>query len=216
MTVDIEKLEALAKAASQGNWNQDGFDVQNDDIEDYRVSRCKLLADAKFIAAANPAAVLQLTQTIRDLKSSVQGLKTGYEAYERVNAELRAECETLRENVTNLAVELVRESDKVAALTEDCAEAVIARMTMEIERLTTHIAGGLDSKAIAIKGMVGLAVECEKLRKDAERYQWLRDESESIHQFYLSTPIWFTGVKFSKENVDSTIDAAMSKEQSHD
>lgn len=54
--------------------------------------------------------------------------------------------------------------------------------------------------------------EAEALRKDAERYQWLRDSSESIHQFYLSTPIWFTGVKFSKENVDSTIDAAMSKE----
>jgi len=47
------------------------------------------------------------------------------------------------------------------------------------------------------------------LLKDAERYRWLRDRSESIHQFYLSTPIWFTGVKFSKENVDSTIDAAM-------
>ncbi len=53
--------------------------------------------------------------------------------------------------------------------------------------------------------------ECKALREDAERYRWLRDSSESIHQFYLSTPIWFTGVKFSKENVDSTIDAAMSK-----
>ena len=52
----------------------------------------------------------------------------------------------------------------------------------------------------------------EALRKDAERYRWLRDSSESIHQFYLSTPIWFTGVKFSKENVDSTIDAAMREE----
>ncbi|MFJ2446800.1 hypothetical protein [Pseudomonas sp. NPDC087626] len=51
----------------------------------------------------------------------------------------------------------------------------------------------------------------EAYRKGAERYQWLRDSSESIHQFYLSTPIWFTGVKFSKENVDSTIDAAMGK-----
>ena len=54
-------------------------------------------------------------------------------------------------------------------------------------------------------------VENEALRKDAERYRWLRDQSESIHQFYLSTPIWFTGVKFSKESVDSTIDAAMGK-----
>ena len=56
-----------------------------------------------------------------------------------------------------------------------------------------------------------LKAENEALRKDAERYQWLRDKSESVHQFYLSTPIWFTGVRFSKENVDSTIDAAMGK-----
>lgn len=54
--------------------------------------------------------------------------------------------------------------------------------------------------------------ELDALRKDAERYRWLRDNSESVHQFYLSTPIWFTGVKFRKENVDSTIDAAISKE----
>lgn len=57
-----------------------------------------------------------------------------------------------------------------------------------------------------------LQAENEALRKDADRYRWLRDESESVHQFYLSTPIWFTGVKFSKENVDSTIDAAMREE----
>lgn len=62
------------------------------------------------------------------------------------------------------------------------------------------------------KPMEALVAENEALRKDAERYRWLRDSSESVHQFYLSTPIWFTGVKFSKENVDSTIDAAMGKE----
>lgn len=60
--------------------------------------------------------------------------------------------------------------------------------------------------------VLALIAENEALRKDSERYRWLRDRSESIHQFYLSTPIWFTGVKFSKENVDSTIDAAMGKE----
>lgn len=47
---------------------------------------------------------------------------------------------------------------------------------------------------------------------DAERYRWLRDKSESVHQFYLSTSIFLTGVKFSKDNVDATIDAAMAWE----
>lgn len=80
--------------------------------------------DAQFIAAANPAAVLALiaeserieseradlwrgkrdvegdrdtkSAVIAELKAEVAGLKTGYEAYERVNAELKAEVEALR------------------------------------------------------------------------------------------------------------------------
>ena len=68
------------------------------------------------------------------------------------------------------------------------------------------------TEAASPEVIVALIAENEALRKDAERYRWLRDSSESIHQFYLSTPIWFTGVKFSKENVDSTIDAAMREE----
>jgi hypothetical protein len=62
---------------------------------------------------------------------------------------------------------------------------------------------------ILIQSLDSAIADYEQLEKNAKRYQWLRDKSESIHQFYLSTPIWFTGVKFSKENVDSTIDAAM-------
>ena len=120
---DYTELKRAAEAASQGRWNQDGFDVQNDDINDYRVARCNRLADAKFIAAANPAAVLALiTENERlerlaldsvnaehaaniDLESicaerdqlhaESAGLKTGYEAYERVNAELKAGVERL-------------------------------------------------------------------------------------------------------------------------
>lgn len=51
-----------------------------------------------------------------------------------------------------------------------------------------------------------LDAEWTALRKDAERYQWLRDKSEALHSFYLSVPIWMTGVKFNKDTVDSTID----------
>ncbi|MFL1551726.1 hypothetical protein ACI77I_21975 [Pseudomonas sp. D47] len=38
----------------------------------------------------------RLWQEVEALQAEVAGLKTGYEAYERVNAELRAECEALR------------------------------------------------------------------------------------------------------------------------
>uniref|UniRef100_A0AAU6W2S4 Initiation-control protein YabA n=3 Tax=unclassified bacterial viruses TaxID=12333 RepID=A0AAU6W2S4_9VIRU len=94
MTVDIEKLEALAKAAIEQakRWKGAG--------EPWPIwNKCVL----EMQAAANPTAVLELTQTIRDLQSSVQGLKTGYEAYERVNAELRAECEALRKDAERAA-----------------------------------------------------------------------------------------------------------------
>ncbi|WP_440090127.1 hypothetical protein [Pseudomonas fragariae (ex Marin et al. 2024)] len=37
------------------------------------------------------------TREMRDLKAEIAGLKTGYEAYERVNAGLRAENEALRQ-----------------------------------------------------------------------------------------------------------------------
>jgi len=40
---------------------------------------------------------------LSDLRSELAGLKTGYEAYERVNAELRAECEALRKRVDDMS-----------------------------------------------------------------------------------------------------------------
>ncbi|KTC34172.1 hypothetical protein AO265_39860 [Pseudomonas sp. ABAC61] len=58
------------------------------------------------------------------------------------------------------------------------------------------------------RAVQSLRADCEALRKDAERYWWLRDKSESVHSFYLSVPIWFSGVRFRKDDVDSAIDAA--------
>ncbi|KPY33134.1 hypothetical protein [Pseudomonas syringae] len=91
MTVDIEKLEALAEDAidQAKRWKDAG--------EPWPIwNKCLL----EMQAATNPAAVLEMTQTIRDLQSSVQGLNTGYEAYERVNAELRAERKALRKDAS--------------------------------------------------------------------------------------------------------------------
>lgn len=48
---------------------------------------------------------------------------------------------------------------------------------------------------------------------DAERYRWLRDKSAAGNQFYLSTPLWFTGVRFRPWDVDNAIDAMAKGEQ---
>lgn len=60
MTIDKDQLKATAHAASQGHWGQDGFEVHNDDVEDYRVAQCRSMTDATFIAAASPASILEL------------------------------------------------------------------------------------------------------------------------------------------------------------
>lgn len=92
MTVDIEKLEALAKGCRDEVIRSHGWAGMIDDAD-------LLRRDEEFLKECSPDAVLELTQTIRDLQSSVQGLKTGYEAYERVNAELKAENEALKKRL---------------------------------------------------------------------------------------------------------------------
>ncbi|WP_313629869.1 hypothetical protein [Pseudomonas sp.] len=42
------------------------------------------------------------TKTVQQLRAEVAGLKTGYEAYERVNAELKADVEALRNALSDL------------------------------------------------------------------------------------------------------------------
>ena len=73
-------------------------------------------AKARFLGAMTPGAVLALiadnealkglyrmhqqteTREMRDIKAEIAGLKTGYEAYEQVNAGLKAEVEALRKD----------------------------------------------------------------------------------------------------------------------
>lgn len=49
----------------------------------------------------------------------------------------------------------------------------------------------------------------EQDRLDAARYRWLRDNSVPPHNFYLSVPVEFDGVKYTPQEVDSYIDAAI-------
>lgn len=44
--------------------------------------------------------------------------------------------------------------------------------------------------------------------KNAARYRWLRDHSVPPHNFYISVPDEFHGVKYGPDEVDAYIDAA--------
>ncbi|OEC54804.1 hypothetical protein [Pseudomonas sp. AP42] len=97
-------------------------------VETWRsVADCAQPENTKFIAAANPFSVLAMivenerleseraelwrgkrdveatrdtkSAVIAELKAEIAGLKTGYEAYERVNAQLKAENEALRDDL---------------------------------------------------------------------------------------------------------------------
>lgn len=51
-----------------------------------------------IVLLASASRIRRQEVNIDQLRAEVAGLKTGYEAYERVNAELKAECEALRKH----------------------------------------------------------------------------------------------------------------------
>ncbi|MFL1495073.1 hypothetical protein [Pseudomonas antarctica] len=128
---DHTELKRLAEAAPEGPWfgpeyapgTSYVFDVDLGTLLHYESIDTEQDACLRYVAAANPAAVLALiaenerleseraelwrgkrdveatrdtkSAVIAELKAQIAGLKTGYEAYERVNAELKAEVGSL-------------------------------------------------------------------------------------------------------------------------
>lgn len=221
MTVDIEKLEALAKAAPEGPWfgpeyapgTSHVFDVDLGTLLHYESISTEQDACLRYVAAANPAAVLELIQTIRDLQSSVQGLKTGYEAYERVNAGLRAECEALRNK---------------ASCVDDCG-AIIRKLVHKLRKaapdnaLTALAMDYLKRKGLQVSpmrsGSEGVepdldTPEIASLRKDAERWRCVRNAIPMQSPY----AVWREGshVVLGKDADDLVDNFLSAKEASHD
>lgn len=76
MIIDKEKLIELAEAACQGRWVQDGFEVQNDDVEDYCIANCRSVADAAFISAVDPVTILALAEEADQLKTENEKMRS--------------------------------------------------------------------------------------------------------------------------------------------
>jgi hypothetical protein len=56
--------------------------------------------------------------------------------------------------------------------------------------------------------IIAMAEENARMRADAARYRWLRDHSCPPHNFYISVPDEFSGVRYGPSEVDAYIDAA--------
>ena len=123
-----DELKRLAEAALR-NWP---------DSKLFERPECE-----RFIDAARPDVVLALiaeneqlahvsgchllrAQTLEvereQLRAEVAGLKTGYEAYERVNAELKAENERLERNRDMWKGQVERQAEELTALREEVTE----------------------------------------------------------------------------------------------
>lgn len=107
--------------------------------------------------------------------------------------ELIAENKRMREDACFRAVKSLR---------GDCNDLMVERdqLKAENEQLRAGVKGDFDLDA-------WLEFSTGAVQKDADRYRWIRDKSEAVHQFYLSVPLWFAGVRFRAQDVDKAIDA---------
>ncbi|MFA0967388.1 hypothetical protein [Pseudomonas amygdali] len=146
------------------------------------------------------------------LKAENAGLKTGYEAYERVNAGLNQRianlelCQTASLGVSGIIKSAASELGFDAAGEDSALDYLI----------------GLARSAAALRA------ECEALRKDAGRHRWLskRDRWASVRAdfgvggvYRQHRVCWYAGDNWPQaegQSMGEAIDAAMSKEQSHD
>ena len=116
---NIDKLRAenerLAKTADC--W--DRLNVQNKALSDsFRAERDQAEQDYKDVVGTIELRDIEISK----LRAEVAGLRTGYEAYEQVNAELKAENERLERNRDMWKGQVERQSEELTTLRGEVAE----------------------------------------------------------------------------------------------
>jgi hypothetical protein len=89
---------------------------------------------------------------------------------------------------------------------------VVADMTDEDLNEVVHWAdkmGAVGHPSREAAAVRELAARLAADRPDALRYRWLRDISVPPHNFYLSVPTEFDGVRYAPAEVDAYVDAAI-------
>lgn len=128
-----------------------------------------------------------LARVVEQLKAENSGLRTGYEAYQQVNAELKAQNERLRKDLQNLRTD---KNQLLYALKQEEQSYLVLRA--ERDRLKT---------------------ENEALRKNSDRYMFIRNEvSSRVADFCIVKKYWagtFPDRILVLDGADVEIDAAM-------
>lgn len=99
----------------------------------------------------------------------------------------------------------------VADITDSLADYTGLGIALTRKQAATLLDGikALRPEAATNKAMPSLE-EVERTMKDAARYRWLRDVSVPPHNFYLSVPDEFKDDRYTPQQVDAAIDAALS------
>lgn len=217
---DIQKLKALAEAAIRGS-------------ENYLEAG---LMSASYFSAATPPTVLELIAEIERLRS----IETFEDAVACVFDNLKfvaanTDDKEWDERLEDLAEQVIEYAPRYKKQWKDITKLshVIDELKAENEALRKIISdsatscGASVSVECSLDFMAHLPVEIfsviSKLRMDAERYRWLR-EQEALEGGIAILPVglWVKPAMLcatpfdSGEMTDSVIDAAMSKEASHD
>jgi len=172
-------------------------------------------SDGRAIAAAIVRAVNAAPELLRERNAhkqaselSAAALRGVSEELARVTADARALKETLHDEMAeNLRLRELggaKPDENITAMTErviaerDALAAKVQEMTLQ----------ALTDSGQWIEHTGELAAKVKALEADADRYRWLRDKSVPPHNFYLSVPIEFDGVRYLPAEVDAAIDAA--------
>lgn len=212
MTIDKEKLKALAEAATPGR-HYDRLESAGGGIKyecagddgslvlkvDHKNNEFGFVgdrgeADEAFFLACSPADVLALLAEIERLGRFEDWFVRLDQVEQSLAASYKAERDQLKAENSRLRTDI--ES---------------WRLTVEAERNINRVTG---DELERLKGP-GFDAELAALRKDALRYRWLRDGCGVVEYKAIAGSIG-PGMLPSGDKMQAAIDAAMAKEASHD
>lgn len=175
----------------------------------------------------------RLWREVEELKAENASLKTGYAAYEKENAELKAEVEALRKDWQSECLkkgfEYVREPDDhyVIADTSEMVSLLRDLLGVDVRRKNGHDYGtSVKELEEQVEGLVNtlhdredkLQKTIEALRKDADRYRfvsqlaWYVDRASYVYNIGNAQSPWSDQcASIDADDVEEAIDDAMSQ-----
>ena len=129
----VELLEARSRLML-------GVEIERDQL------KAELATERQRRWDGNESAALERDEDVRKLRAEIAGLKTGYEAYERVNAELKAEVGALRQIISDSATSCG------AAVSVECTLDFMKHLPVEIFSVISKLRNALAECADSLHG----------------------------------------------------------------